>query len=490
MEQEDYGNAVNYFRQAIQEDTCNGYALFWLAALLSDDQPELALSCFYRAANFIPKKDKYMRGNAYLYCGHLFNDYQMYQYAMENYHRALKIDKRNILIHKAIAELYATTGQYEEADKAYREILKRSPNDMNAMLGLACNAYQRNDLAEGLKQIDKTIALYPEFSEAYSARAAIYFQTKEPDLAAQDIVTALSLDDNTNAYTFIRNARGKESEAVQLALRKRIMQEPNEGRWYYYLATAAESNGELQKAIDNYKIVDSLEKEFSLNDALARCHTDLGDYPMAIHYATLALSEDPDDVYTRMRRMLSYDELGQYELAIQDADTLVSFVPNDAHLYCNRAQLQRWNRHYEKALIDYEKAIDLDSTMAIAYQGRALCLHALGRDDEARHDFVLATRYEKEPGAEDISQIAYFYLGNRNEAVKIQEHVLESRGHDPNALFTAVTLYSLLGDNAKALNFLKQALDNGFHRYKLIRTIPELEELRQLPEFEEMMKAL
>ncbi len=49
-------------------------------------------------------------------------------------------------------------------------------------------------------------------------------------------------------------------------------------------------------------------------------------------------------------------------------------------------------KQYEKALADYNKAIEIYSNLAIAYYGRGFCYQALSKTEKAKVDFAMATK--------------------------------------------------------------------------------------------------
>ena len=69
-------------------------------------------------------------------------------------------------------------------------------------------------------------------------------------------------------------------------------------------------------------------------------------------------------------------------------------------------------REYEAALADYDRAIELDPTDAVAYNNRAAANVSLGRINEARADLQQAVVLARESGNNDLAERLEDTLGH------------------------------------------------------------------------------
>lgn len=87
-----------------------------------------------------------------------------------------------------------------------------------------------------------------------------------------------------------------------------------------------------------------------------------------------------------MRRRDSYDFLG----ALKEFSTLADYCPDYAEGYNQRAYIYFLQEDYEKALVDLDKALELQPHHVAAQSGRGLTLMKLGRIAEAREQMLVA----------------------------------------------------------------------------------------------------
>ena len=94
------------------------------------------------------------------------NDYQKNEKikALENYKKALDLDKNNVEINKELAFLYADFGDIEKSKEYYLKALEISPYDENILENLLNIFYNENNIEDFMKYskqiLDKNSLLY------------------------------------------------------------------------------------------------------------------------------------------------------------------------------------------------------------------------------------------------------------------------------------------------------------------------------------------
>jgi tetratricopeptide (TPR) repeat protein len=86
-------------------------------------------------------------------------------------------------------------------------------------------------------------------------------------------------------------------------------------------------------------------------------------------------------------RGVTYDNLQLYEKAIEDYESAIQLDPTNPHAYANRGNAYYHLQQYDQALADQNLVIQLDPGLALAYNTRGNVYRALHRDDEALADY-------------------------------------------------------------------------------------------------------
>ena len=102
--------------------------------------------------------------------------------------------------------------------------------------------------------------------------------------------------------------------------------------------------------------------------------------------------------------------LGKYEKAIADYDRAVDLKPDLAGVYSNRGLAKGSLGHYEEAIADLDRALDLNPQDAHAYSNRGLAKSRLGRHEEARADLQYASELAKDQGNKKLAQFVQNWL--------------------------------------------------------------------------------
>ena len=191
--------------------------------------------------------------------------------------------------------------------------------------------------------------------------------------------------------------------------------------------------------------------------------------------------------------------------------------------------------YYNKSLLDealtaIQKAISFDNKNYFAYWIRGRLYRLMNRDSDAAKDFikVIDLNCDFHSAYGDL-QMAYEHMGDRkNLQVSIERaalfyptyllhHPEDARAHqfyaftlkrqgrlegasvemakgielspdDPIIIYNAACFYSSIGDKKSSIKNLKKAIANGFGNYEYIKIDPDLNNIRNDPEFIALMK--
>lgn len=277
-------------------------------------------------------------------------------------------------------------------------------NRSNAFIGM-------KDYKNGLRDLDKAIALRPDYHKAYLNRGTLYKQIGDYKSAMTDLTKSIELEPSAGAY----NNR----------------------------ALVFEMTKDYQAAFKDFGKALALEPD-KASTYINRCtlHGSLSAFQQALKDCSTAIEKDPYSALAYATRGLAYSGIGDYTNALKDFDKSLVLAPSNPMAYFNRGQVYLKGGDFERALGDFNKAVTLDKQYvdqyirvgilygekenfqhavtvfsnvialdpdnSVAYYNRGNALYRWGKEKEALNDFRKAAR-----------------LGDK----KIQE-ILKSKGID------------------------------------------------------------
>ena len=161
----------------------------------------------------------------------------------------------------------------------------------------------------------------------------------------------------------------------------------------------------------------------------AMYHVARQEYNMALPFMNGFLEKKPDDAKAYYDRAWIYGALGDVEKAIQDYSRAIELNSSFILAYYNRGRGYAFLKQYAKSLADFNLAIDLNPDYRDAYMGKAwllaTCPAEKWRDGEQA---VLAAKKATEISYDwqslTILAAAYAESGDFNRAKEIQQEVI------------------------------------------------------------------
>jgi adenylate cyclase len=201
----------------------------------------------------------------------------------------------------------------------------------------------------------------------------------------------------------------------------------------------------------------------------------------------------------------AYTAMGQYyfiaerfEEAIASSLKAIELDPNDfvAHWTLGRIHFTRGD--FEQAYSMYRRVIELIELkpgFLTAYWHLKMTCERLGRQEEA--ELARSKLLERMPNhllqnpddarARIIHAIALAELNKKEEALRESAQALELSQSDALMLYNCTCLYTRLGDPERAIETLHRAIAAGYQNYGWIKQDPDLNAIRDRPEFLALM---
>ena len=414
-----YDNAIESFNKAIQIDPYYHFAYFNLGTAYElSGQKDKAIEFYQKTIGIKPDF-----ADAYNYLGNIYSDKSEYEKAIESYQKAIELAPDNAWYHHNIGLSYGkfnnfkkatehlekavklnpdlidthmllatsyggSLGQYEDAIRAYKEVIRLNPNNADAYYGIGLTYSILKQHREAKEAFEHAIKLKPDFAEAHYSLGLAYSDLKESGKAIKAYAEAINLKpDFVDTHYMLGLTYGSLSQyekAIE-SFKKVIKLKPDHFDAYYFLGLNYYDLGQIEKAIDY------LNKSLKINPNNEQAHETLAEYyflagklskanehfeTVLKHYRTSSdkeglaksllfigeiMMQQGKDVYALNKFQ---EALSIYEELNNEVGEAVSL--NDIALIYH--QLRDFNtalRHFYKALHIFEKLKDTGSIVRI-----------------------------------------------------------------------------------------------------------------------------
>ncbi len=148
--------------------------------------------------------------------------------------------------------------------------------------------------------------------------------------------------------------------------------------------------GDFERAAIDYRHLVELEPSNWVNvSRLARLlRFNLDQKERAIDVLDSALLRQPDDIELLLLRAQFNTHDRNFSGAEEDINRIFELDPNSYRAICAQGGVHVFSQHWEEAVAEYTRAIEVDSTHWVAYYQRANILRYLGRTEEAEADSI------------------------------------------------------------------------------------------------------
>jgi eukaryotic-like serine/threonine-protein kinase len=385
----------------------------------------------------------------------------------------------------------------------YAELSQQDPKDLDTAIGL----YQ------------EAINIQHTFSLAHVGLARCFLLqfrlAKDPKIlqkalaAAQD---ALQLDDDSpDAHGVLgevyRSAKNKEKSLEELNRAAEL--EPNSDAAFRNLGeayletdvdTAIRKSGDANSGgAPESSSTEAFRRAVSVNPYFWGNYNALGEGYLALFDGAKALPEFQKVTELASDNPQGYENIGvvyyrqgKWAEAITQFQKVLTFRP-DAVTYSNLGTSYFFLQRYDEAVKMYEKALQINANQDEELWGNLGDAYRwTGQAEKARAAYKRAVVISKMgPDAQSaaiLGDIALYYakIGDQDQAVRYIRLARSKAPSDLQLIYSEAQAYCLLGQPAKSIAALRQAIAKGYHR-KEIADDPEFAKMRTLPEFAKLV---
>lgn len=269
-----------YFRRANEYYKFNQY----LRALADVD----------KTLEYAPAGNRDLRFQAYMLRADIYQMLDKHREALADFSEALKLDPTSFMaLYQKANEEYAL-GDYSAAKADYTRLRATNPRSVEALTGLARVAVKENDLGRASEYMDGAVEMMSADSDIYIRRASVRRMQGNHTGAVEDLLMAISIDNNTRAFQELIDMANVDYPAVISAISTSISYAPQQGMLYYIRGFIAQAHDHYASALADYrKLIDQNMYEYAgLYNSMAQCQLALCRYPQAIDNIDHAISMD------------------------------------------------------------------------------------------------------------------------------------------------------------------------------------------------------
>ena len=485
--------AMRFFNAEIEDHKDNGYAYYWIA--LINENNELAgkaLDAANKAIKYLAK-DSHWQSYTYRLRARVYLMLDDEKSALTDFTKAIKVAPEEPEPYQARGDYYYDHNQYDLADADYMKMIEYAPGDSYGYMALGRNDIAKEKYDDAIDRFNYVMKLDPEYSSAYSFRSEALLKKRSFADSSDDAIKALSLDQRDyKAFGLIQEIADSAFNVLDIKLKTQTKRNPNNTFWLYVWGISCEHTNRYEDAIQHYQAAFETEPDDVSANRMSICYEELNDYASALTYINRAIELDSTYSSYQLRRVQIEEYYGMTDEAYRDIETYIDNFPDDYYGYYKKGWLlDKYQNKIEEAIEAYTTSAALQPEYDYNYLGRGQLYRKQGKEDLAIQDFKEVLKLDTVPSEHgNARQYALLYLGDTIKSVEWMKSLIENDSiEDKKGVhYDAACLYSLIGDCKSSLEHLKKALDLGWSRFTHARVDDDLKNVRELPEFEEMLR--
>ena len=367
--------------------------------------------------------------------------------------------------------------KYLSSQSRLEEVIKRYPRNTQAnfLMGRIYNLMEKYD--EAIEHFNAIDSFIEDKSKLNTYIGSSYKMKGENTKAEKYYRSAIELDSIEDNF-YYRGDFYKEIGEYNKALldySKAIDLDPNDMRYLFARALVYDDLEENEKGISDLLRIIELDKDKayrkekgSVYNNLAVHYGRLGKHDEELEYYTKEIDLDPEDYLAYRNRAYAYaNNLNDNEKALIDFNKSIELDSIGENFYY-RGDFYKDIEQYDQALLDYSKAIDLDPNDMRYLFARALVYDDLEKNDKAISDLLRIIELDKdedqlfikEYGVYNNLAVASQNMGNYDKSIEYYTKEIELAPDDYLAYLNRAEAYGyFFNDKEKALNDYNKAIE-------------------------------
>ena len=490
----DSETAIRFLSNELDANPSNGYAHMWTALVcVRMSSYGWAFQYARSALSYLPKKEKEGRSDMNMLLSEIYLDAHDTVRAISYMEQAQKEHPQAVHPYKVLVRLNAERGDTAQALYYAGAAVKNLPKSVESRLLLSDALEETGQYEEALRQCDKALTLSEPKSNAqsrvFAQRALLLTAMKRPSEALADLMRSTRIDIWDVSEDILEQLHDTIPGEVLDTVLAAHEQEPEQLYWKIYLYDLYRYRKEYTKAAQmGFAILPQHNGSHIVHHIASLLEYHMGDPELAERMLLKQLGVDSTSSSTYVRLEELYAETGRYREAFEMAEKALSFNPEDAEkatAYQLRGRIHQIRHDYTKAIDDFLAGMIADPR-DYEFWFRIGRLYGELKDAVKQEQAFEQGRMAFGAACKELPAEAYVAMGDSARAYAAAQKMTEKEDSEEQH-YNAACVYAQIGAPEEALLHLRKAFENGFRNFYHIAWDMDLDSLRDMQEFKDMV---
>lgn len=486
--------AIQFLVKELEYNPNNAYAHIIVAEICFRMKSYgAALEYTQNALKYLPKTEHSERCDMY---GNLYELYLMAKdttRAMDYLELARKENPKNGSIYNAFVSLHEELNNPAEVLRYAQLYLKFLPDNPRAYVAMAAAMKMEERYDEAIRFCNRALLkAEPESKErciALLSRAQLLYLSKRPSESLADLMQSFRIGGWGESEKLLGKLNDTIPNEVLDSLLAIRQSDPDNIDWLYYLYNTYIDRNEYAKAVQTgFEILPGHSNGYMVNAIASVLQHNIGDAELAERMLLKQLSVDSTNASQYILLEDLYSQQGRYAEAMEMADKALLFDPEDKQkysIYIMRGRMYEYKHEYQAAVEDFQTCLIVEPDEDGLWF-RIAKMYGLMNDSVKRAEALEQGRQAFARKGKNLSAAAYVVLGDTAAAYEAAQGMVKNEKSDTQHYNKACVL-AQIGYSKEAIEELRLALENGFCNFYHIAWDADLNNLRDMPEFVELV---